>query len=489
MLVLSACDASKDVSAPDLDAFEKLTPSLAQTAQQIRLQLDGELNPQLGSWQADGISASSAPRLTHLQFRAFTYADAELAALVQLGQASFLKLLDPVWGGVYQAAYQLDSKRQVIPGKRLADQAYALQTFAMAYQASGEVRFRNGIEAVDAFLQESLASDAGTFFTSQSEQPENLPSHITPQRYWSLRTEHERRRFGLSPVDRMIYTAENAAVISGYVQAFVATGESNYLQVATRTAARLLRERLTASGWMAQVELAKESEGVTQLQPMESLPEPQLLTQAKMGLALLDLYGASGDSNWLQSARTLAEAVTISARDDYDRTFAGAGDATVIASAANASALRLVAANSLVARFLYALSVYDNSPDLAELGVRVMQAMVDSEWVLESAGQGAETSGIAEAGLMLELLAAGYVEVSVVGNSEDLTARGFFAAGLRPYHPRKLLHFAAPGRFPDAPAPAGYICNPDLCSLPIIEPQHIAGGLRDFIAPARIAYP
>ena len=449
LLALSACDASEDGSAPDLEAFEKLTPSLAQAARQIRHQLDGELNPQLGSWPVDGISASSAPRLAHLQFRAFTYADAELAAFVQLGQASFLKLLDPVWGGVYQAADQLDSQRQVIPGKRLADQADALQTFAMAYQTSGEVRFRNGIEAVDDFLQESLASDAGTFYTSQSDQPENLPAHITPQRYWSLRTEHERRRFGLPPVEREIDIDENAAIISAYVQAFAATGESNYLRVAARAAESLL----------------------------DTVPAADPLAQAGMGLALLDLYSATGEPGWLRAAQELALPLVSALRDGGSLATAGSVDSS--------AAQQQVAAKALTARLLYRLSVFARDPELAERALRLLASAVPDL----ASDPSADRLDTVEVGLTLELFAAGFVEIAVAGDPQDLSTRRLFAAALRLYHPGKQLHFQAPGRFPELDQAAAYICNADLCSLPIIEPEQISIALLDFVAPAQTAYP
>lgn len=456
-----------------------LTVSLAAIRQQVRSQLDGQLNEQLGSWQSDGISATSAARLANLRFRAFMYANPDLQAIVQRSQTSFLMLLDPIWGGVYQAAYQLNTKRRVIPEKRLAEQAGALQVFADAYQTSGEVRFRNALASVDGYLQEWLADEQGTFYTSQRNQPDNLPERITAERYWSLRTEHERRSFGIPPVDHAIYTDKNALIISGYVRAFEATGESNYLRVAVRSARSLLNERLSPDGWIDQSGASSRLANDQRIRPAGSAGVPYLMTQARMGLALLDLYGATGESSWLKAARSLSQAMLATLLDDSGGGF--------YASLANSNepfpAQKPLEANALAARFLYELSVYDKTPELAELAESVLEVVAAPALVRR------EGKVTAETGLLLELLASGYVEISVVGDPEQLAARSLFTAALRSYHPRKLLHFEAPGRYPDSGQAAVYICNPDFCTTPIVEPDQIAIALQDFVAPAQTAYP
>ena len=78
-----------------------------------------------------------------------------------------------------------------------------------------------------------------------------------------------------------------------------------------------------------------------------------------------------------------------------------------------------------------------------------------------------------ELGVALEKLAAGYVEFSVVGDSADPRAVALFDAGLNVYQPRKLLHYEAPGRYPDRGKPSMYICNPDVCSVPIEDPADV----------------
>ena len=79
-----------------------------------------------------------------------------------------------------------------------------------------------------------------------------------------------------------------------------------------------------------------------------------------------------------------------------------------------------------------------------------------------------------EFALALEKVTTAYVEFSIVGNSGSPLAGALFHAGLDVFEPRKLLHYEEPGRYPDRGRPAMYICNPDMCSIPIEDPSLVA---------------
>jgi uncharacterized protein len=472
---------TRDASEPLLPDTASLPASLDAIRLQIRNQLDGQLNEKYGSWNRTSISATSSARYANLAFRAFMYDNAELSAISLRSAASFLDLLDPVWGGVFQAyRFPLSGAGGgVVPEKRLAEQAGALEVFADAYQRTGEVRFRNAINLVDRYLQETLASRHGTFFTSQRNRPDNLPPHISVERYWSLRTEHERRAFGIPPVDHSVYTDKNAYVISGYVAAFEATGEMNFLRVAMRTADVLLRDRLTEAGWIRQHSGNEQLQNDERIRPLEAVARPYLITQASMGRALLALYGATGDRRWLDAAQDLATAMTAVLEDRANGGF--------YAAAPDPSAVfppqKPLEANAQAGRLLYDLSIYLKKPELAQRALRTMQAVALPDAVRR------EGKVTARAGTMLELFEAGYVEISVVGSSDDERAQALYAVAREQYQPRKLLHYEAPGRYPDRPEPAIYICNPDFCTTPILDPAEIAPQLSSFRAPAATPYP
>jgi uncharacterized protein YyaL (SSP411 family) len=232
-------------------------------------------------------------------------------------------------------------------------------------------------------------------------------------------------------------------------------------------------------GWIAQTGVSVRLETDQRIRPVPSARGPYLMTQARMGIALLDLYGASGDLVWLQAARNLAQAMVVALHDKTG----GAFVATVVGANEPFPAKKPLEANALAARFLYDLSVYDKTPELAQLAEAAMQVVAVPELVRR------EGKVTAETGLMLELLASGYVEISVVGVPEDPAALALFAAARQSYHPRKLLHFEAPVQYPDAEQASVYICNPDFCTTPMVEPDEIAIALQDFVAPARTSYP
>ena len=68
------------------------------------------------------------------------------------------------------------------------------------------------------------------------------------------------------------------------------------------------------------------------------------------------------------------------------------------------------------------------------------------------------------------------------GVKED--AQALFNAAREAYHPRKLLHYEKPGRYPSGKEARLYICNPDRCSIPITNPADVAGFADRFRAPA-----
>jgi len=470
------------------DSAEPLQPNsnvLAESLQamrlQIRGQLDSQLNEDFGSWSRSGISATSAARVRNLEYRAFMYGNPELQAITLRSAVSFLELLDPVWGGVFQA-YRFpgaESPGAVVPEKRVAEQAGALKVFADAYQRTGEVRFRNAIDRVDQYLQDTLASGKGTFFTSQRGRPLNLPDHVSVERYWSLRTEHERRRFGIPPVDHAIYTDKNAVVISGYAAAFAATGEANYLQVARRAADVLLRERLTRAGWIRQHGNSAALASDERMRPLADAPRPYLHTQASMANALLVLYAVSAEERWLVAAQKMVEAMI---EVLGDRT-AGGFYSTEPEPDAVFPPQKPLEANALAARVLYNLSVYLQQPEYADRAVSTMRAVAQPEAIRR------EGKVTAVAGTTLELLAAGYVEISVVGSPQDARAQELYAEARSQYHPRKLLQFDLSGRYPDRAEPAVYICNPDFCTTPIFAPAELGVQLQAFRKPAATPYP
>ncbi|MDH3641413.1 MAG: DUF255 domain-containing protein [Gammaproteobacteria bacterium] len=465
-------DGLAPLAAPAVPVASELEP----LRRQVRAQLDGQLNETMGSWRKNGIGSTSGPRQQHLLMRAHMFGNQQLQALALKTADGFLKLLDPVWGGVYQAYIQpANGESLVIPEKRILGQAGALLVFASAYQLTGDVRYRNGMRKVDAYLQEWMASPAGTYYTSQEDAAPRLTERVGVRGYWAFETEHERRQFGIPPIDHAVYTDKNAQVILGYLRAFEVTREIDYLRNAATAAQSLLDERLTKDGWFLQSAESIRVDQDRRMREHDVAPRIYLSAQAWFGRALLGMYAATGESRWLDNALRVAAAL----RDKLEDTeLGGFYDSDSVAGSAPLARRKPLEMNATAGHFFYDLGIYAKREDYQSLAERIVRATATPPAVRR------EGKVTAELGLLLEKLAGAYVEFSIVGESSDPRAKALFEASGAAYHPRKLVHYEAPGRYPDRGRPALYICNPDYCTLPIEDPRKVSAQLERFRAPA-----
>ncbi|MFT4583321.1 MAG: hypothetical protein ACI915_002200 [Gammaproteobacteria bacterium] len=187
---------------------------------------------------------------------------------------------------------------------------------------------------------------------------------------------------------------------------------------------------------------------------------PYLRTQAYLGRALIALYQASADHQWLDDAAQIAVAMREHLEDKQLGGFYGAaadGTETIIARR------KPLEDNAVAAQFLYLLGVASKQEELELLAEKTIRAAASPEIMRR---EGKVTGNLAMA---LEMIGAGYVEFSVVGDPADPAAQALLAAAQRVFDPRKVVHFEAPGRYPDRERSAMYICNDDACSLPIYD--------------------
>ena len=448
-----------DILAPYAASPTPADTDLITLRGQIRGRLDRSLNEADGGWSRRGVSLTSGPRLRNLMMRADMYDNAELAAIALRTADRFLDALDPVWGGVYNGVF---GAGRFIPEKRITPQANAMWAFADAYQLTGEVRYLGGMRAVHAYLANWMTSPQGTFYTSQEDRPASYAG--SSRDYWQIESDAGRRRHGIPPIDRAVYTDKNGQMIAAYAQAYEATGRSQYLQAAETAARSLLASRQSNAGWMLQSEDSPEIQHGDRMRPLATAARPFLAAQAWFGTATLALYRVTADETWLNTGITIGKQMLVTLEDpEVGGFFATTSDATD-QTFGGRKPLEL---NARAAHFLYDLWVYTKNDQFAAPPRRAVLAAASPVAVRR---EGRVTG---ELGVALEKLAAGYVEFSVVGNSADPRAIALFNAGLSVYQPRKLLHYEAPGRYPDRGKPSMYICNPDVCSVPIENPADV----------------
>ena len=431
---------------------------LEELRKDVVARMDPSFDEKLAGW-----GRQKAPAKAHLR-HAFLRAHARDETVWRDNALRTLEamttLIDPEWGGIFVASFE--GWHKPVPEKRIAGQAAALQGFATAYRLTGDAAWKTHAAAVDRYVKETLQADDGTFYTSQEDVAPKLPASMSAAEYYALPGD-ERLAYGTPPVDHGVYTDKNALMIRSYVTAGVAIDPA-YLAVAERAARQLAEERQTDAGWFRQWTPGGE---ITEDDRMRALPatgRAYLRPQGPMGLALLDLYAATGDRAWLQRAEKLAAGLAVLA-DDVGGFFDTDDDSTAHVAPRRKS----VEANAQAGQFLYLLSIYTKNKAYREAADKTARAVAHPN-VLRREGR-----IVADLAILLDLLVTGYVEFTVVGESDALVA-----AARAVYEPRKVLHSEAPGRYPDQGRPALFICNDNACSPPITDPAKVEAAAARF---------
>ncbi len=468
-----------DELAPYSAPPEPVETELTVLRNRLRARLDNLLNEQHGGWSRNGISTTTGAPLQHLYLRAHMFANDELNRLALQSSAAYLNAIDPVWGGVYVRSFDEAPARfkglNAVPEKRIANQASALIAFSHAYANSGDDRYLAGISEVDRFLNDWMKDGNNTFYTSQEDDPPHLEDGMNAIDYWLIDNDQGRQKYGIPPIDHAAYTDKNAQLIDAYIVTYESTGDGRYLETAIKAIDALLRDRTTENGWILQVHATASIADDKRMRPLVVHDKPYLGAQAWMGTALLALYRATGDANWLDHAVTVADAMLVNLYDKENGGFYSAIPDETVAIIPPRKPLEL---NAIAARFVYDLWVYTKNVHYAEIPEATIRAVATPE-ILRREGR---ITG--QTALLLEKLTAAYVEFSVVGDPAHEDAQALFNASREIYHPRKLLHFEKAGRYPSGKEARLYICNPDKCSIPITNPDDVAKYADRFRAPA-----
>src|SRR5262249_11860339 len=143
--------------------------------------------------------------------------------------------------------------------------------------------------AIDGFLNKFMLSPEGAFYTSMDA---DVVQGKHSDAYFKL-NDAQRRKQGVPRIDKHIYARENGWAINGLVALYAAGGDKQYLDAATRTAHWILAHRAIEGGGYRHDE--KDAAG------------PYLGDTLYFGQALLSLYAATGDQQWLKHAAQAAD--------------------------------------------------------------------------------------------------------------------------------------------------------------------------------------
>ncbi|HEX3356237.1 MAG TPA: DUF255 domain-containing protein [Tepidisphaeraceae bacterium] len=195
------------------------------------------------------------------------------------------KIIDPVWGGIYQYSTDGDWDHPHFE-KIMQFQAESMRTYARAYSLWHDEADLASAKAIDSFLENFLRSPEGVFYTS--EDADVIPGEHSAG-YFAL-DDAGRRKIGLPRVDKHIFARENGWAVRGLVALYAATGDANYLSRAKDIATWVETHRALAGGGFHHDEV--------------DVAGPYLGDNLAMVQAYLSLYQATGQSAYLKSAKS-----------------------------------------------------------------------------------------------------------------------------------------------------------------------------------------
>ena len=378
--------------------------------------------------------------------------DAAMAARARQTLTSGLKLIDPVWGGVYQYSTDGDWDHPHFE-KIMPFQAENMRVFALAATLWREPKWLEPAQAIRRYLRDFLTSPEGAFYTSQDA---DVVQGEHSAEFFAL-DDAARRKRGIPRIDQHIYARENGLAITGLCALYAASGDASCLADARRAAEWVMKNRALPGGGFRHDE--KDAAG------------PYLADTLAMARAFLALYTVTAERPWLARAQDAAAFIDAKFRAPLGFATASAAPAAPLPPKAQ------VDENIMLVRFANLLHHHTGDARWRAMGEHAMRflaapAIVD--------GQGFGTGGLLLADREFTTEPA---HLTIVGGKGDEAARALFVAGLRGSSMTARIEWfdEREGPLPnsDVPlpkltTPAAFLCANGSCSLPMRTPEQLS---------------
>lgn len=213
------------------------------------------------------------------------------------------KLIDPVWGGIYQYSAASDWDQPHFE-KLMTFQAPALDNYASAYRLTRDPKQLERARAMQRYIERFLRSPEGGFYTTQdADVNAHDPSRpfVDGHAYYAL-DERSRLARGVPRVDTNVYGRENGLAIGAYATLFEVTGDAAVRETAERAAAHVLATHRTKSGGIT------HGPGAAKVLFLSD--------NAAFGWGLARLWEATHDDRWLREATAIADFLLAELADD-----------------------------------------------------------------------------------------------------------------------------------------------------------------------------
>jgi len=420
-------------------------------------QLDGYYESTEGGWGQKQKYPFSEP-LEHALWRQRLHgatAWRENANKTLTGQA---RLLDPVWGGMYQYSLRGDWDHPHYE-KITAIQAGALTSFAIGARVTSDPRWLDSAQQVRSYMNTFMRDADGGYATSQDADYRPERGEAVPGIEYYAMPDDRRRALGTPRIDANVYADLNGLMIRGLVELSIAADDPAPLEDALTATRRLL-------------ETHQDESGLFRHGPSD---DPQSLRhlrdQAAMLWGLMALHRATADDAWAREATTVADAMLLALQDpDTGGFFAHTPDPAAVGILAQRR--MPLEENALAARGLLRLHRAVN-----EHGTKETPYLEAAKRAVQAVAPLRKGEGriIGTYVLALEELTQPSVDITVVGPAGDPATDALHRAALRYPEPRGNVERSLPAeRYPEIGTPAVYLCTANSCSAPIKDAESFA---------------
>ena len=434
-------------------------------AQRARFEhdLDASFDAKNAGW-GRGYKYIDPDALSYSMDRA-TYGDktAEQRARATLDQN--LKLIDPVWGGVYQYSDQADWLSPHFE-KIMTLQAVDLRAYSDAYARWRDERYRQGADAIFHFLRDRLQAPDGGFYVSQDA---DLNPDVDGHHYYAL-DDAGRRALGEPKIDRHRYARETGLAVAALVRYYDATGTAQALEIAKAAADWALKNRGLPDGGFRHDEADRFG--------------PFLGDSLAMADGLLALYQSTGERRWLAEARRTADFMLAHFTDGTTGALMAEPARAQKSDQIRARPKLPVDGNIDAARFFNLLSYVSGDQRDHKAAEKILGYLISP--------QVPAILNLLPGALLLDReLSREPIHVTVIGPRGDALTAQLAAAALN--YPTDYKRVDQWDRrdgplpnsdieYPSDPAIAAYACSQNTCSLPVTAPTQLTAALDRLVA-------
>ncbi len=357
------------------------------------------------------------------------------------------RIMDPVWGGLFQYSDKLDWSGPHFE-KLLNIQRDGMRAYVLAYQVTRNEADLASAKDIARWLMDFMRSPEGAFYTSQDADAGKEHGDV-----FYARSDAERRAGAQPPIDRNLYARENGWAIASIAALYDVTGEKPLIDAAQKAFDWTLANRRAPHGGFGHGRAADD--------------DTHLGDTLAMAEAALALYRSTAERRYIKIAAELADVIARDHRDPMGGYMVRQPDPG--AKGVLARPVKQLDENVATVRLFNLLSRNLGSPSYraaAEHGMRYLISLAEDDLVVPGALLADRELGREPA------------HVTIVGRKNDPAAQSLYAAA-RTY-PTRYLRIewfdaregplpASDIEYPEMPQAAAFACANGACSIPVFD--------------------